>query len=78
MGDLIAIAITALFFTTAALILPYVILLALVNLVYRLASGRLFRWLSLRTALPFLLLVACVWGLFLYALHDGRAFLITH
>lgn len=76
--ELLPVAFTALFLAAAALILPYILLLALVNLVYRLASGRFFRWLSLRTTVPFFLIVGCVWGIFIYALVNGRAFLITH
>ena len=76
--ELLPVAFTELLLTAAALILPYALLLALANLIYRLVSGRFFRWLSLRTVVPFFLVVGCVWGLFLYALLEGRAFVITH
>ena len=52
----------ALIYTVAMLLCPYVVVLVLANFTYRLAAGRYFRWLSWRTMLPFLVLLAGGWA----------------
>lgn len=56
----------------------YAVLLALVNVAYRLKSGRFFRWASWRTFAPFLLLfLGCACFVF-YAFTRPNAFVIAH
>lgn len=56
----------------------YAVLLALVNVAYRLKSGRFFRWVSWGTFAPFLLLFLACAGFILYTFTRPNAFPITH
>ncbi|MBV8855939.1 MAG: hypothetical protein JOZ96_28740 [Acidobacteria bacterium] len=56
----------------------YAALLALVNVAYRLKSGRFFRWVSWRTFAPFLLLLLACAGFIFYTFTRPGAFVITH
>jgi len=68
----------ALIFGSVVAVPAYSVLLALVNVAYRLKSGRFFRWLSWRTLAPFLVLLLACAGFFLYAFTRPNAFVITH
>lgn len=68
----------ALIYTITMVVLPYLLILLLANIMYRLMAGRFFRWLSWRTMLPLCLLFASGWGLFFYGLMTRPVFLITH
>jgi hypothetical protein len=68
----------ALIYTIAMLICPYILILVAANLMYRLAAGRYFRWLSWRTIAPLCALLVGGWGIFFYALLTEPVFLITH
>lgn len=59
-------------------ILTFVLVVGVVNLVHRLATGRFFRWFGRPVLIGFTIYLAvCV--LFLYALFSSpNAFLITH
>jgi hypothetical protein len=78
MDDFIFVAILALIYALAMLVIPYLILFVLTNVVYRLASGRFFRWVSWRTALPFLLVLISGWLFIFNSLRSTPHFLITH
>lgn len=78
MGDYFFLAMWALVFAFFIVVPAYVILLALANVGYRLASGRFFRWVSGRTFAPFLLLFLGCAGFVFYAFTRPNAFVITH
>ena len=76
--DMFIIGALSLLYTWALLFMPCLILLALANVVYRLASGRFFRWVSWRTVVPLSLVTLGGW-LFFYNMLKGTAlFVITH
>jgi hypothetical protein len=56
----------------------YAILLALANVVYRLASGRFFHWARWSTFAPLLLLFLGCAGFVFYGFTRPNAFVITH
>jgi len=78
MDDLFFAGMLALVYTVTMVVLPYIMILVLANITYRLMAGRFFRWLSWRTMLAFLILFAGGWGLFFYGLMTRPVFLITH
>ena len=78
MEDYIFVAPWALVFAVLMVVLPYLLLFALTNVVYRLVSGRFFRWVSWRTLVPFLLVLLGGWGFIIHALTRPHAFVITH
>jgi hypothetical protein len=58
--------------------LAFLIVVGLVNLVHRLATGRYFRWFGRPVRIVFALYLAA-WTIFLYAAFSSpNAFLITH
>jgi hypothetical protein len=68
----------ALIYTVAVVVGPYILVLLLANLLCRLLAGKHFRWLSWRTLLPLLVLLAGCWGILFYGLLTRPVFLITH
>ena len=78
MENLLFVGWLAIIYTFTMLICPYVILIVLANLSYRLAAGRYFRWLSWRTMLPLCALLVGGLSFFFYAIYTGPVFLITH
>lgn len=56
----------------------YALLLALVNVAYRLTAGRFFRWASWGTFVPFCLLLLGCAGFVFYTFMRPNAFVITH
>ena len=68
----------ALVFAFVAVVPAYAVLLALVNVVYRLTSGRFFRWVSWGTFAPLLLLFLGCAGFFFYTFTRPNAFVISH
>lgn len=78
MENLLFVGALALVYTVVAVIGPYILLLVLANIIYRLVAGRFFRWLSWRTVLPLFVLFAGIWAIFFYGLMTQPVFLITH
>ena len=78
MENFLFVGLLAVIYTVTMLICPYVVLIVLANLSYRLAAGRYFRWLSWRTMLPLGALLVGGLGFFFYAIYTGPSFLITH
>lgn len=68
----------ALFFAFVAVVPAYALLLALVNVAYRLTSGRFFLWVSWGTFAPLLLLFLGCAGFFFYTFARPNSFFITH
>jgi hypothetical protein len=68
----------AVVFAFVIVVPAYAVLLALVNVAYRLASGRYFRWVSWGTFAPLLLLFFGCAGFIFYAFTRPNAFAITH
>jgi hypothetical protein len=76
--DFFIIGVLSLVYAWVLLSVPYLILLALANIVCRLASGHFFRWVSWRTIVPLSLVTLGGW-LFFYNMLKGTAlFVITH
>ena len=71
-------AVNSLIFALVAVAPSYLILLALANIVCRLASGRFFRWVSWRTFAPLVVLLLGCAGFIFYAFTRPNAFVITH
>jgi hypothetical protein len=63
----------ALLFASAVVVPAYVALLALVNVAYRLKSGRYFRWLSWRTVAPLTFVTVVGWFFFFRMLKGSPA-----
>ena len=78
MNDFVFVCALALIYAVVMLAAPYLVLVLAANLLYRLAAGKFFRWLSWRTVVPFFVLLLGGWGFIAYALSDPRAFAITH
>ena len=78
MDDFVIVAVLALVYTSGLFVIPYLILFALANVAYRLASGRFFRWVSWRTAAPLLVVLLGGWLVFYNALKGTAHFVITH
>jgi hypothetical protein len=78
MDEFLFVAMIALIWTLMMVVAPYLILFALTNVVYRLVSGRFFRWMSWRTVVPFLLVFFGGWGFLIYVLFHEPVFVITH
>ena len=77
--DVFIIGVLSLLYAWGLLLLPCMILVALANVVYRLASGRFFRWLSWRTVVPLAVVTLVGWAFFYNLLKNtSTAFVITH
>ena len=78
MDSYLLLATSALVFAFVVVVPTYAALLALVNVAYRVASGRFFRWMSWRTFAPLLVLfLGCAVFIF-YTFTRPNAFVITH
>ena len=76
--DVFIIGILSLLYAWALVLMPCLILLALANVVYRLVSGRFFRWLSWRKVVPLAVVTLVGWLFFYHALKGTAHFVITH
>ena len=76
--DMFIIGALSLLYAWALVLMPCLILLALANVVYRLVSGRFFRWVSWRTVVPLAAVTLVGWLLFYNELKGTAHFVITH
>ena len=77
--DVFIIGVLSLLYAWVLLLLPCVILPAPANAVYRLAAGRFFRRLSLRTVVPLAVVTLVGWAFFYHLLKNtSTASVITH